>query len=288
MILDRITITDGAYAITADRQPTGWPRMAFTSSSGVDDGWGVDSTKVQRAGGLGATVSGWQRPGRELTIAGAWQGADPAEARRVIDTVRAIGASGRCVTLTRQTSLGLRSIDAVLDGEPDMTAHLDDRSAVVEWKLPFYASDPVWHAPPVEAQARTAGQDAGLVWPLFAPDGLLDWGADAAQEASIANPGTIDAWPTVTVQGLLPSGFALADAATGRRVVYRGAVTPMAPVTIDFAAGTATTPGGGSTELITARDWWTVPAAGTARPTLMSVQPGGSGVATITIRPAWA
>lgn len=288
MVIDRITITDGTYAITADRQPTCWPRMAFVSSSGVDDGWGVDSTKVQRAGGRGATVSGWQRPGRELTIAGAWQGMDPAEARRVIDTIRAIGATGRTVTLTRQTSLGLRSIDTVLDGEPDITAHLDDWSGVIEWKLPLYAPDPVWHAPPVEVQASTAGQDVGLVWPLFAPEGLLDWGAVTSQEASIANPGSIDAWPTVTVRGLLPSGFIIADAATGQRVVYRGAVTPTAPVTIDFAAGTATTPGGGSTELITARDWWTVPAAGTARPTLTSIQSGGSGAATITICPAWA
>lgn len=286
-VTDRITVTDGTHGFTADRDPDGWPRNAFTSSSGLDGGWGVESTKTQRAGRAGATVSAWNRSGREITVGGAWQGTDPDEARRFVDTVDAIGATGRTVTLTRRTSRGPRSCETVLDGEPVITGHLSDRAAVVEWELSLYAPDPAWYGPPVVTQTSVRGAEYGLTWPLFAPDGFLDWGGTVDQQASLANPGSLDAWPTVTVQGNLPSGFSLSDGLTGVSLVYRGPVTIQTPVTIDFAAGTARAGGGWTTELITGRGFWPVPAGGYAAPALASLQAGGTGTATVTIRPAW-
>lgn len=288
-VVDRITVSDGTHSFTADRHPTGWPRNAFSTSKGLDGGWGANSTKTQRSGRAGVTVSGWRRPGREITIGGAWQGTDPDQARRFIDTLDAIGATGQLVTLTRQTSRGLRTLTTVLDGEADITAHLSEGMGTVQWELPLYAADPIWYGPAVTVQASVAGAGYGLTWPLFDPDGLLDWGSSSQQEASLANPGSLDAWPTVLVEGNLPSGFSLADTISGVDVVYRGAVTPLAGVEIDFAAGTARTRGGGwRTELVTGRGFWPVPAGGFAAPALASLQQGGSGTATITIRPAWA
>ena len=285
-VVDRITVTDGTHGFSADREPAGWPRNAFVSSSGVDGGWGVESTKTQRAGRAGTAVSGWGRPGREITIGGAWQGTDPDEARRFIDLIAALGAGGQPVTLTRQTSRGLRTITTVLDGEPAITAHLWEAAATVEWELSLYAADPAWYGQPASCQTATEA-GVGLTWPLFAPDGFLDWGGAVSRQASIANPGSLDAWPAVTVQGNLPSGFRLADAVTGVGLVYRGPVTVQTAVEIDFAAGTARAGGGWTTELITGRGFWPVPAGGYAVPNLTSLQAGGSGTATITIRPAW-
>lgn len=280
---DIITITDDPNRLTATRRPdTSADQFnLWTSSAALDGGLGVDSTKTSRRG-AGTVQSGARRPGRELTIGGVWFGPGQAAAVGFIDTLTAIGDDGRAVDVRRTTGVGVRWCTARLDGDPKVTPVVEDDWARVEWELPLYAEDPHFYGAERTVQVTTPGADYGLVWPLFDPAGLLDWGVDGPGGTGVlANAGRAEAWPVAVVSGNAASGFRLGDG-LGHWVVYRGAVTEQAPVRLDFAAGSASQ-GGDRTQLVTGRGWWSVPPGGRVQPVVESLQQGTTCRCDITI-----
>ena len=278
MVVDTVSITspDGATRVWATRNPdtSAAAYNVFTDSEGLDGGLGVESTKTDRLGD-GTVQSGWRRPGRELTISGVWFGPGEAEAREFMDDLTHVAtAEGPCEGI-RTHGTGQRWCRARLDGDPKITALIEDDWARVTWQLPLYAPDPHLYGQPRRVQATTPGADYGLVWPLYDPDGEgLDWGSDGpAGTGPLVNMGRIEAWPTAVVTGNAASGFRLGDG-HGHWLVYRGAVTEQAPVRLDFAAGQATQSGADRTELVTGRGWWTVPAGGQITPVIEPLQQG--------------
>lgn len=283
MTVDVLTVTCGDAVMTADRRPDP-SRPAYnvwTSSSGLDGGLGVESTKTDRLSD-GAVLSGARRPGREITVAGTWFGPGESAARAFIDGLTAVGAGGAPVRLHRTTGAGERRCTAALDGAPKITAVVEDAWARVEWELPLYAADPRLYGREWRCQCRTADPGSGLRWPLFDPDGALDWGTlSGLRDGLLANAGTVDAHPTVILTGNALSGCVLSDGA-GHDVVYRGPVTTRSPVTVDFAAGRAEVAGGDTSALITGRAWWTVPPGGSVAPAVRSLQDGATLIADFT------
>lgn len=284
MTTDIVTIECAGVTLTATRHPdpAAPVRNLWTGSSALDGGLGVEATRTARLSD-GAVVSGIRRPGRELTVTGLWMGPGELEARAFIDGLSAIGAGGAPVHVRRTTGAGVRSCVCVLDGGPKIDPAVEDDWARVAWSLQLYAADPHLYGREWRCQCRTADPGAGLRWPLFAPDGSLDWGSYAGlRDGLLANAGTVDAWPTVVLSGTALSGCALSDGA-GHEVVYRGPITTRSPVTIDFGVGQATVAGGDTTELVTGRGWWPVPAGGSVAPTVRSLQAGATLIADFTV-----
>ena len=284
MTTDILTVTCRGAAMVATRSPdpAAAVRNLWTGSSALDGGLGVEMTKTARLSD-GTVTSGIRRPGRELTLEGTWFGPGEVEARAFIDALDAIGADGAPVTVRRTTGAGERHCVCVLDGGPKISATVEDTFARVVWALPLYAPDPHLYGHGWHCQARTADPGAGLMWPLFAPDGLLSWGSyTGLRDGLLANAGTVDAWPTVVLTGTALSGCVLSNGA-GREVVYRGPVSTRSPVTVDFAAGRATVAGGDTTELVTGRGWWSVPPGGTVAPTVRSLQAGATLIADFIV-----
>ena len=277
MATDTLTLTDGAVVFACSRSAriAVPPANLFTTSSGLDGGLGVSSKKTDRLGD-GVSQSGWRRPGREITVGGIFFAADEAGSRAFITMLDGLGADGRLMRLERHAGPDVRWCDARLDGDPKVTAVVEDDFGRVEWELPLYAPDPHLYGQERTVQATTPGDGYGLVWPLFGA-GALDWGVNGpGGSGTLWNAGTVDAWPTVTVVGNAASGFVLGDG-LGHEVVYRGAVTVQAPVTVDFAAGSAVQSGSDRGELLTGRGWWRVPAnGGRVAPSVRSLQVGAS------------
>ena len=277
MATDTLTLADGpvVFACSRSARIAVPPANLFTASSGLDGGLGVSSTKTDRLGD-GVSQSGWRRPGREITVGGTYFSPGEADSRAFIAMLDGLGASGGLMRLVRHAGPDVRWCDVRLDGDPKVTAVVEDDFGRVEWELPLYAPDPHLYGPERTVQATTAAAGYGLVWPLF-DSGVLDWGADGpAANGTLWNAGTVDAWPVVTVVGNAASGFVLSDG-QGHEVVYRGAVTVQAPVTVDFASGSAVQSGSDRGELLTGRGWWCVPAnGGSVTPAVRPLQAGTS------------
>lgn len=158
--------------------------------------------------------------------------------------------------------------------------------------LEFRATDPRWQSVPRSA-AVTAGttQRGGLVFPLFkrlsGANGTLDFGSTGGTTSqTLSNAGNTDAWPYVLVTpppaGL--NGFSVTVA--GHTVTYSGTVGNGQQVVLDYYSGTAGLINAGDltsladrTYLLTARDWWPVPARSSAVLALYAA--GGTAAATI-------
>ena len=156
----------------------------------------------------------------------------------------------------------------------------------------FRAPDPRWQSAPRSTTiAAGTTQRGGLVFPLFkrlsGPNGKLDFGSTGSSSSqTLANSGNTDAWPyvVITPPGAGLNGFSVSVA--GHTVTYSGTVGSGQQVVLDFYAGLAGLINAGDltslvdrTYLLTARDWWPIPARSSA--VLAFYAAGGSAAATI-------
>ena len=128
-----------------------------------------------------------------------------------------------------------------------------------------------------------AGATGGLQYDADADYILLPitfaGGSAASNATTVTNGGNSEAFPVITVEGDLPSGITL----TGDwgQLVYASPIGIGAPLVLDSLTRTATVLGVDVTRALTARDFPTVPAQGSAT---IAANADGTGTATINIR----
>lgn len=243
----------------------------------------VDGRAARLAGGS-IPLSRVGLDGRTITISG-WAEPDPGTG---VDEWALLLPGRIWPADTRQHRLVLRSeghgVDVwarvELDGQ--ITATPSHASGLVDWSIPLHAVSPVLQGSrSAQAQESATPLGVGLVWPLF-KHGVIDWGEAALPAPQpLANRGSLEAWPVVTVSGNALSGVRIGDGA-GRWAYYRGACLDAAPVTLDFATGRASVRGQTVTVPVTGR-LWSVPARGTVTPVVVPLQSGTTAVADFTL-----
>lgn len=122
----------------------------------------------------------------------------------------------------------------------------------------------------------------GLVWGPSALRWPIDWGPQAASRSlcTTVNDGTATAYPTISVSGSMPRGFAVTDQATGLQLSYRRPVS-WQPVVIDCLSRTASVAGVDVTRYLAARHFPSVAPGGSLT---LSLAASGSGAATVEVR----
>lgn len=209
--------------------------------------------------------------GREITLMGALRYDDALDRDMADRYVSAILGSGVFGTLT------------VTSGEFELTAMVKRAGAVShKWigqnalsiQVPLLAPDPYLYGPEQVTQIFPAGFGEGLDYPLFSEDGFLDFGTAApGSSVPIHNRGNAIAWPKITVNGSFGAGFRITS---GTSVVeYPAAVYSTAPVTLDMATGSASTPNGGDqTHVLSRRGWFGIPPGGVIKPRIRAISDG--------------
>lgn len=166
----------------------------------------------------------------------------------------------RAATLTVDDGVGVLSAGVRLAGP--VRARLTS-PLLLDFQLSLLAPDPRKYAAQQVASTGLPVSSGGLVFPLVFP---LDFGAAGTTgRVTLDNPGTADTWPAFTVTGPLPSGFELTRVETGQRLRYTGALAAGQPVVLDASTGAVLLEGTADRrQLLTAYDWFAVPAGGVA------------------------
>lgn len=164
------------------------------------------------------------------------------------------------------------------------------------WAVEFQADDPVRYGPPVTDQATFPVLVGGLRYPLYTDGegtdlGWLDYGpAPTSGRLTLVNPGIAAATVQHEVTGPVPAeGFEIVAVATGRRLVYEGAVAAGSRVLLDGATGQALVDGlYDRGDLLTRREWTKVPGkGGSAEFALVNRGTATAAVLRSTLRPPY-
>lgn len=129
----------------------------------------------------------------------------------------------------------------------------------------------------LNASARSGAFEYDVEYPI-------DYGNDDGPSASgsVANAGTFDTAPVVTVEGRISGGFTLLGP-NGRVIVYRGEVYPGTPVIVDCKRRVVLVNGQNVTPRLTRREWFSIPAGGSVTVTLTTEQDLATGQAWATL-----
>lgn len=194
---------------------------------------------------------------------------------------RALAAvlSARSATLTVNDGLLTLSADVRLAGPVRSRM---PRPLLLEWQIEVLAPDPRKYGPEQYASTGLPVSSGGLTFPLAFP---LDFGAAGATgRVTLVNDGTADTWPTFTVTGPLP-GFELTRVETGERLRYTGSLAAGQSVVLDASTGAVLLEGTADRrQLLTAYDWFAVPAGGVAAVQFSSL---GSADPAASLSAAW-
>lgn len=252
------------------------------------DGWNKRAPmRVDRLvrSGHGEFAQPGKLAGRVVTITG-WCVADVrAEVATWLDDLAAtLGDGGFGELVVTDDDLGQRWATVQM---------LDDYEA--DWKGRDYARFQIALLAPDSfryglASTATTGfatspEGAGLVFPLFAPDGVLDFGPvpESDGTATITNEGNAPAFPVFTVEGPTPvGGFRIVDLATGQRITFLGDVPAGSTLVMDASDGSVVINGGPSRlgETIVTR-WPSIAPGGSA--TYVFAPESSTSAATLTV-----
>lgn len=128
------------------------------------------------------------------------------------------------------------------------------------------------------------GAGVGLVYPLYAPDGVISYGAESGESTGVlSNGGTVPAWPVHTAMGNLPTGFRVYQ---GSNVIEWNGAAVNVPVVVSTAASSVSINGTDITHFVSRDGFAAVPAGGS---TLIRFEPlgGGTGYLTSALAPTY-
>lgn len=254
---------------------------------GWHDGPSVDVEQTQRIVSHGQFAQSGRRGGRQIIWSGSIQAPHDdhgllANAAERLATFLADGGFGTFEFI--DANLGSRWTTVQLLDTPDLSLDTDDLS--LAYQISVLASSPYKYG--VESTASTgfaaAPSGTGLVFPLFAPDGELDFGALAdVGQASVTNYGTASAPVTFTITGPTPeAGFVITDTTSGERIEFLGQVPAGSVLVINSANGSIVIDGTADRLGDALVDSWFSVPAGETRTYLF--EPNGSATAsTLTV-----
>lgn len=178
-------------------------------------------------------------------------------------------------------SSGIKYATVGLDSAPAWIVRHD---TVATWKLDLYAPDPRIYGIQEELRIGDSTPNGGLLYPLSYPLNYHTPNASVTSQV-ISNNGNTESWPQFKVTGVYPTGFTVTNN-RNKKVVYTGLVTMESPVTIDMARGTAFQNGVDKTSLVSVRDWFSIPAKSSIRPSF-TTQQDGTGWCDVFFRDTW-
>jgi hypothetical protein len=265
-------------------------RPEYVLDEDAIDGW-YDGASVKRVATVRPNVWGdfseqGLRNARLITLTGSAIARNSDELHGMRDSFMRVLSHGGYEEMTVQNSTDVRYINVGLEAQPKWLQKLDIYAA---FQMTLYAPDPRMYSAPNRVQITTGTYDpwgnrgSGMeMAPMRYP---LDYRKKEGPRTEIRNWGNVDSWPIFEVHGTYPSGFVVGDH-RGWRVVYRGAVGPSSPVTIDMARGTAIQNGWDRSINISVRDYFSIPAGQIVRPYFEPITPG-NGFCDIIWRHTW-
>lgn len=238
----------------------------FDSIEGWHSGPGVELQQTQRVVGHGQFARKGRRTGRQIIIAGSVRGATRAPLERARLHLASLLADGGSQRLYFDDADGLTLWASV---------QLADAPRI-EWnglnhfryQLTLLAPDAFRYGETSTA-STTFATDAvgvGLVFPLFDPADVLDFGPVPTSDgsATVVNNGSASASPVFTVAGPTPvGGFSITDLGSGERLRFLGVVPDGSTLVLDASDGSVVLNGTAdrSSDLISSR-WPSVAPGG--------------------------
>lgn len=196
------------------------------------DGWlnwtPLTFDSVHRIGdGDFASRSQWR--GRSVKITGLLHTRDCVEQQAEHDRLTRILSDGQPRTLTATHG------DLELHGSfqvADRIVFDTPTPQIAEWELTLYSEDPFLYGRTESVTVAPAGDGVGLIYPLYAPDGEVSYGAESqATTGVLTNHGTVNAWPIYWPRGNMPTGYRIIQG--GHVIEWSGAVRYGVPTAVD-------------------------------------------------------
>lgn len=251
-----------------------------TAVEGWDDGTGTRRDATIRLNSDGDFPEPANNSSRLITFSGTAIASTYNDMQRLRDNLTRLPRSGGYEQLSVQTKTGTRYVSVGVEGT---TSWVKIGDLIAAWRITFYAPDPFIYGAEQTVTLGANVNEGGLKYPITYVMNYNLTGPDAAQ--TITNDGSVAAWPVVKVTGDYYSGFTVTDN-KGNYVTYNGMITMTAPVSIDMARGIATQNGVDKSTFITKREWFSIPARSSIRPTYTPLQ-NGSGWCDIIYRDTW-
>jgi len=287
MALDTFTTTAASLTLTTgemlELQPgtnqvltllDGWYSPAGTRREGTARLW-AHGTFSER---------GW-RDQRVVTLGGHIFTATRSEAAAMTDNLAAALADGTAGKfIVNDSDLGYREAEVFITGTPSVNWN---GGVDIFFMIDMVAPDPRKYGDLLTITAGAAAPGGGMVFDLFTPDGVLDFGgAGEPGTVTLDNSGTADTAPIFTVTGYAP-GFTITNTATGERLIYSETIASGQSITLNAADGSVLLDGyADRSAYLIRREWTTIAPRG--RATYLFESPGNSGATlTLGMRPAW-
>ena len=291
------TVSVGGIEFTNDPQAVDADgiRWVLSTLDGWDDGLPVKGNSTDRPEAHGIFTERAWRGARVPVIAGTVLCPTRAAAAVVKRRLAALLADGTFDDLSvADEDAGTLSVSVRLAMDPQIDWFVP---TAVAYEFRFLAPDPLRYGDYVTAPASFPTLVGGLEYDLYtdgagADLGYLDYGeASSTGRATLTNEGTAATWPQFEVAGPIdPSGFEIVTVGTGARLVFEGAVPAGSVLVLDSATGAVLMDGESDrSDLLTWRDWWSVPAGGSVEFAFIRLgsDVGGTPSVTAALRPAF-
>lgn len=158
------------------------------------------------------------------------------------------------------------------------------------YTLQFTAPDPRKYGASSPVTGYTpSSSGSGLTFPLFEPDGSLDFGPGGrSARVTVTNPGTADTPVRIAARGPHLGGVQFTRPDTGQRIVFPFDIPDGAVLTLDSATGRAKLNGAERTGKLTRSDFWNLPGKSSADVVLTPLGPSGqAGTFDVLAQPAY-
>jgi len=168
--------------------------------------------------------------------------------------------------------------NVALDGELLMTPI---SALSVSFTIQLVAPDPrkFSSTPTTISTLLASGGSGGVLYPVLYP---VNYGAPGVPGAvTLTNNGTAEADPLCVLTGPLTSPY-LVRADTGDTVTYNGTLAASDSVVIDFGTGNVTLNGVNRRPLVTALNWFSIPARSSISMLFRSANPADTGSLAVT------
>lgn len=289
-----IAISLGSIRINSFQ--TGAPQFVLDTEgiSGLDDGPGTKRNNTPRPISWGDFSEPGYKSARLITITGTAVAPSPLALQSMRDDFMGELQHGKYEEMKIQTgdlqgerfpvgnSINVisRYVNVGIEGTPRWTRQSD---TIATFKLELYAPDPRIYGDKQIVMLTDSTVSGGLALPAAFP---LDFdNPRSAQITAIYNRGNTDSWPTFVVTGDYYLGFEISNSRNSI-VRFDGIVTGSSPVTIDMLAGTAIQDGVDKSNLLSRRDWFSIPSLASIQPTFTPVQDAW-GKCDIIFRDTW-
>lgn len=257
----------------------------LTKESGWFGSPAIKTARTDKPAARGVFRGNEFRGGRVMTLEGTLSAPNVNALRAAQRTVAGLCPNPRIqypLTVIDENGLSLYA-NVALDGEI-LTTPISALS--VDFSIQLVAPDPrkFSSAPTTLTTLLASGGSGGVMYPVMYPVAYGTPGVPGA--LTLTNNGTAEGDPLCVLKGPLTSP-ALIRADTGDTVTYNGTLGTTDTVTIDFATGNVTLNGENRRPLVSALQWFNVPAQSSISLLFRSANLADTGTLSVTFGDTW-